>query len=68
MSAIPLSHPDITNAEIQAVVNTLRAELPDIEQYVCIGDPPDWAVSFESVMHAGPEQGPPIRSNPAKSS
>jgi acyl-CoA synthetase (AMP-forming)/AMP-acid ligase II len=54
----------VFEAQYADIVDGLRAQLPDIEQYICIGDAPSWAVSFESVMEAGPVEGPPIRSNP----
>lgn len=54
----------VFEAQYAAVVDGLRAQLPGIEQYICIGDAPAWAVSFEAVMDAGSVEGPPIRSNP----
>ena len=54
----------VFEAQYADVVNELRSALPEIEQYICIGDAPDWAVSFETVLAAGREEGPPIRSNP----
>ncbi|MGF6441614.1 class I adenylate-forming enzyme family protein [Paraburkholderia youngii] len=54
----------VFEAQYADVVDGLRSQLPGIEQYICIGDAPDWAVSFEAVMEAGPVEGPPIRSNP----
>lgn len=54
----------VFEAQYATVVDGLRAQLPGIEQYICIGDTPAWAVSFEAVMEAGSVEGPPIRSNP----
>ncbi|CAH2917521.1 MAG: Long-chain-fatty-acid--CoA ligase (EC [uncultured Paraburkholderia sp.] len=54
----------VFEAQYAEVVNGLRSQLPEIEQYICIGDAPQWAVSFEAVVEAGPAEGPPIRSNP----
>jgi acyl-CoA synthetase (AMP-forming)/AMP-acid ligase II len=54
----------VFEAQYADVVDGLRSQLPDIEQYICIGDAPEWAVSFETVMEEGPAEGPPIRSNP----
>ena len=54
----------VFEAQYATVVDGLRAQLPGIEQYICIGDTPAWAVSFEAIMEAGSVEGPPIRSNP----
>ncbi|WP_028222461.1 class I adenylate-forming enzyme family protein [Paraburkholderia oxyphila] len=54
----------VFEAQYADVVDGLRSQLPEIEHYICIGDAPDWAVSFEAIMEAGQVEGPPIRSNP----
>ena len=54
----------VFEAQYTALVDSLRAQTPEIEQYICIGEPPSWAVSFESIVDTGPADGPPIRSQP----
>ena len=34
------------------VVGQLRAQLPHIQHYVCVGDAPEWAESYETVLAA----------------
>ena len=50
----------IFEAQYASVVEGLRAELRDVKHYVCIGDPPAWAVSFEAVVAHGTPSGAPI--------
>ncbi|MEA3100910.1 long-chain-fatty-acid--CoA ligase [Caballeronia mineralivorans] len=52
----------VFEAQYAALVDSLRAQMPEIEHYICIGEAPLWAVTFESIMEAGPPDGPPIRS------
>ena len=54
----------VFEAQYAALVDALRPQLPDVECYICIGDAPSWATSFESAMEAGSADGPPIRSQP----
>ena len=54
----------VFEAQYTALVDSLRAQTPEIEQYICIGEAPSWAVSFESIVDTGPADGPPIRSRP----
>jgi acyl-CoA synthetase (AMP-forming)/AMP-acid ligase II len=35
------------------MIGTLRAELPGIEQYVCIGAKPDWAHDYDTLLESG---------------
>jgi acyl-CoA synthetase (AMP-forming)/AMP-acid ligase II len=44
-----------------AVIEQLRAQLPGVQAFVCIGDStPAWAQSFETVLAAGSPEGPPL--------
>ncbi|MBK5010933.1 long-chain-fatty-acid--CoA ligase [Pseudomonas sp. S60] len=54
----------VFEAQYTAVVAQLRAELPTIEHYLCIGPAPDWAVPFEQAMADGDPSGPPMRAQP----
>lgn len=54
----------VFEAQYAEVVGQLRADLPGIEHFICIGTAPEWAESFESTMDRGLVEGPPIRSNP----
>ena len=54
----------VFEAQYTALVDQLRAELPTIEQFICIGVTPQWAVPFEQAIADGDEAGPPIRSQP----
>ncbi|MDQ0124886.1 acyl-CoA synthetase (AMP-forming)/AMP-acid ligase II [Pseudomonas lini] len=51
----------VFEAQYTALVDQLRAELPTIEQFICIGVTPQWAVPFEQAIADGDEAGPPIR-------
>jgi len=51
----------IFEAQYAAVVNALRAELPGVEHYLCIGGAVDWAHDYETLLASGAEAGPPIR-------
>src|SRR5260370_9480341 len=54
----------VFEAQYTALVDSLCAQMPEIEQYICIGEAPSWAVAFESIMEAGPPARPAIRSQP----
>ncbi|HEY2399789.1 MAG TPA: AMP-binding protein [Steroidobacteraceae bacterium] len=58
----------IFEAPYTAVVESLRGEVHEIQQYVCIGgDPtecPAWALAFEEVVTRGSPDGPPISPQP----
>ena len=55
----------VFEAQYADVVADLRAGLPDIEQYICIGGtPPSWAHGFEWVIERGAPEGPPFRAGP----
>ena len=47
--------------QYRAVIEQLRAQLPGVQAFVCIGDsPPAWAQSFATVLAAGSPEGPPL--------
>jgi acyl-CoA synthetase (AMP-forming)/AMP-acid ligase II len=46
------------------MVNGLRAALPTIQRYICIGRSFDWAASFEEAVAQGSPDGPPMRAEP----
>jgi acyl-CoA synthetase (AMP-forming)/AMP-acid ligase II len=50
--------------QYREVMDNLRAQLPGVEHYVCIGTPPDWATSFEQLAQSGDAAGPPLRAEP----
>ncbi|MHC8320437.1 class I adenylate-forming enzyme family protein [Pseudomonas sp. GB2N2] len=52
----------VFEAQFAQVVGQLREDLPSIEHFICIGEGPEWAESFESAMDRGHIDGPPIRS------
>ncbi|MGP3791580.1 class I adenylate-forming enzyme family protein [Pseudomonas sp. B392_1p] len=54
----------VFESQYAPLVEQLRGELPMIEQFICIGDAPDWALSFEQAVAEGSADGPPIRSRP----
>ncbi|WP_022979118.1 AMP-binding protein [Ideonella sp. B508-1] len=55
----------VFEAQYADAVERLRAKLPDIEHFVCIGGtPPAWARGFEVVVDSGTPEGPPFRSLP----
>lgn len=55
----------VFEAQYANIVNQLRPQLPEVSHYICIGGPcPDWALAYESLLLAGSEDGPPIRSRP----
>ena len=58
----------IFEAQYVAVVEKLRAELRDVQHYICIGSVPTglpaWALAFEDVIGQGSPDGPPIEPQP----
>src|SRR3954470_17201693 len=53
----------VFEAQYIDVVAALRAKLPGIAHYVCIGGtPPEWATSFDEVVRQGAPEGLPFRS------
>jgi len=42
----------------------LRADLPSVESYVCIGEPPAWAVGYEDFLARGSDAGAPLKAEP----
>ncbi len=57
-------HVLIFEAQYAEAVASLRGDLPSFETYVCIGEPPAWAVGYEDFLAAGSPQGAPIRAEP----
>jgi acyl-CoA synthetase (AMP-forming)/AMP-acid ligase II len=48
--------------QYEATIDTLRPQLPSVEQFVCIGgQSPSWAVGYEELLAGGSTEGPPIR-------
>jgi acyl-CoA synthetase (AMP-forming)/AMP-acid ligase II len=58
----------IFEAQYAAVVEALRTELREVQQYICIDSgaagPPEWALAFEQVVARGSADGPPIVPQP----
>jgi len=55
----------VFESQYAPVLASLRAELPCIEQWLCIGEEvPEWALPYETVLARGDAAGPPIRSAP----
>jgi acyl-CoA synthetase (AMP-forming)/AMP-acid ligase II len=55
----------IFDSEYGAVVDGLRAQLPEIRHYIAIGEgAPDWAEDYERVLADAPADMPPIRAKP----
>src|SRR5439155_25236455 len=53
----------VFEAQYAELVDGLRAKLPGIQSYICIGGTaPSWAQSFEAVIESGTPEGPPFRS------
>jgi acyl-CoA synthetase (AMP-forming)/AMP-acid ligase II len=40
----------IFESQYGKLVDELRSRLPSVEQYICIGETPDWAVNFDAVL------------------
>jgi acyl-CoA synthetase (AMP-forming)/AMP-acid ligase II len=52
----------VFESQYAQTVGRLRAELPSVEHYLCIGDPvPGWALSYESVLAGGAAEAPAQR-------
>lgn len=45
----------VFEAQYTALVEEIRNTVPDIEHFVCIGDAPEWALSFADLMASGTE-------------
>lgn len=56
----------IFEARYVAVVEKLRAELHEVQHYICIGGDglPSWALAFEEVLGQGSSDGPPLEPQP----
>ena len=55
----------VFEAQYTETVAALRARLPGIEAYVCIGaEAPAWAERFDAVAESGSPDGPPFRADP----
>ena len=55
----------VFESQYAEVVDALRADLPGIAQWVCIGaDAPPWATPYEQLLAEGDPAGPPLRSAP----
>ena len=50
----------IFEAQYAALVEGLRPQLRDVKHFICIGNPPPWAIDFEAVVEQGTSSGPPI--------
>ena len=47
--------------QYSAVIEHLRAKLPGVQAFICIGDQvPAWALEFEAVLASGAAEGPPM--------
>ncbi|MDB6107746.1 MAG: AMP-dependent synthetase [Gammaproteobacteria bacterium] len=46
-------------------VAALRAQVPSIEHYVCLGEVPEWALDYEALLAVGPEDPPAVEPQPA---
>jgi len=51
----------VFEAQYLALVEQLRAQLPGIRSYVCIGGQTDWATGYEAFVATGDPAGPPDR-------
>jgi long-subunit acyl-CoA synthetase (AMP-forming) len=51
----------IFEAQYTEVVDALRAALPSVRIWVCIGEPPEWAVGYEDVPGRRLADGAPAR-------
>ncbi|MBD0417366.1 class I adenylate-forming enzyme family protein [Oryzicola mucosus] len=50
----------IFEAQYAGIVGALRASAPSIRHFICIGDAPDWALSYEGLMASEFENKAPI--------
>jgi len=51
----------IFEAQDLPVIETLRADMPSVQTFVCIGSSTDWAVSYDDFIATGDPAGPPLR-------
>src|SRR4051812_6217269 len=55
----------VFESQYAAVVDAIRADLPGVLQWACIGaEVPPWATPYETLLEAGDAAGPPLRSSP----
>jgi acyl-CoA synthetase (AMP-forming)/AMP-acid ligase II len=55
----------VFEAQYAQVVDTIRAQLPSVELFLCIGGTaPDWAEPYAAFRDAGSPEGAPARPNP----
>jgi acyl-CoA synthetase (AMP-forming)/AMP-acid ligase II len=54
----------VFEAQYAAVVAGLKDALPSIEIFVCIGEAPDWAVTYEDFLQTGDPEGAPLEARP----
>ena len=50
----------VFESQYATMIDELRAQLCEVNHYVCIGETPDWAVDFESVVALGTAEGAPV--------
>jgi acyl-CoA synthetase (AMP-forming)/AMP-acid ligase II len=48
-----------------ALIDELRAQVPAVREYICIGQCPAWATPFEQLLATGDPAGPPFRPKPS---
>lgn len=46
--------------EYTGVVDQIRRRLPGVRHYVCLGDTPSWAMSYQALLNGGDPSGPPF--------
>jgi acyl-CoA synthetase (AMP-forming)/AMP-acid ligase II len=51
--------------EYAALVERLRPRLPHVREYICIGDTPSWARSYQTLMESADPRGPPFAADPS---
>jgi acyl-CoA synthetase (AMP-forming)/AMP-acid ligase II len=51
-------------AEYTALIEGLRSRLSNVREYICLGECPAWARSYESVLEAGSAAGAPFLARP----
>jgi acyl-CoA synthetase (AMP-forming)/AMP-acid ligase II len=55
----------IFELQYEGIVGVLRAQLPSVQHYICIGErAPDWASGYEAVLSQGSADGPPMSPRP----
>ena len=50
----------IFEAEFAGHSDAIRADLPDVRRYVCVGETPDWATSWDDFLAEGAPGDPPL--------